>query len=114
MTFTVKRSEWFRGRGRIDSYLLKADGMKCCVGFVCLQLGLADTEIIGERTIHQVLWNWEKETTKKFAIAGMDNSPSWLGQAYATNDDDTISDVQREERLKALFKQGGHQIEFVD
>jgi hypothetical protein len=119
MLFTVKRSEWYRGKGSAESKLLREDDLKCCIGFVCLQLGLSEKQIINKGDIMSMVassvepWG-DKRLLTDNNLFDFGNHPKWLEAAYRANDTDRLTDAEREEKLKSLFKQGGHEIEFVD
>jgi hypothetical protein len=106
MKFTVDRKTWLRGGGPQDSYLLTPDGMRCCIGFVAQQCGVADEDILNIVTISHIA---KKDNRSKF--------PEWMDDrvslAYVINDRREISEDDREAQLKDLFLKNGDEIEFV-
>lgn len=74
--FTVKRSEWYRGKGPQDSLLLNEDKQKCCLGFYGIACGLRSQDIRGISAPagvideHNKLW-------KSFLITGSDGLNSY-------------------------------------
>lgn len=47
--FVIKRSEWLRGEGAINSYLLREeDGKRCCVGIYARACGVPDDHLAGQ------------------------------------------------------------------
>lgn len=109
--FTIKRSEWLRGRGREASYLLESTtGLKCCVGFfgeqVCgLGAGFLSDEATLEWAVRNVLpWNLRMEF----------NNALLFNKIYDTNDTDTIDDATREMNLTEQFHELGYHPVFVD
>jgi hypothetical protein len=102
----IKKSEWLRGEGNINSYLYRsADGRKCCIGFFCEQiLGLSTGELVDRKVISEVLD--QDEDTHSAWIEGED--------VYEVNDDDRIGDEERMEQLKQIAAKRGYDFVFVD
>lgn len=112
--FMVDRRTWYRGRGNENSKLLRADGQRCCIGFVAQQCGVADDSMmdIGE------VAGLKEDDQQKF--------PSWMQPnrgtheknsvygAYSDNDDSMIDDATREAHLIKRFKEQGDEIEFTN
>ena len=109
-TYTVKRSEWFRGQGSSESRLLREDDNKrCCIGFVGAQLGIPDENLL--------------DISDVFSIDS-DTWPDWMRQyrssndpiniAYGINDQELLPDTDRERRLADLFAEHGDTLLFVD
>jgi ABC-type uncharacterized transport system ATPase subunit len=119
MKFTVKRSEWLRGHE--GSCLLTPDGMRCCIGFVGQQCGVPDVimqdvpSLAGavHRASFDVSALESNRLVRKEGTSGVFDRP-WLFTAYVINDDCTLDDSKREEKLTRLFERNGHQITFVD
>lgn len=113
MKFNVKRSEWLRGEGSRESYLLRPDGMKCCVGFFCLAAGCKPEEIEDDKEVrarHTGISSVEREIF--VCLDGI--RTYWASVVYDTNDLKNLSDKAREAKLIALFAQKGHEITFED
>lgn len=109
MKFIVDRKTWYRGKGNIESKLLRNDGMRCCIGFVGKQCGIDDSLLLGHAAAFQA------PTTDKWPIwFKVGNLAYPLATAYQINDDPDIRDVTREEKLALLFAENGDEIEFVD
>ena len=115
MKFTVKRSEWLRGEGSGNSYLIrKSDGKKCCIGFVGQQCGISDKTLTGRQDIASFK---KSETNNWLPEASL--WPAWMksgdiAAAYEANDDKNSSDRIREAELRGIFVAHGDEIEFVD
>jgi len=119
MKFEVKRSEWYRGCA-IQSALFveeakrvkdEPDRKRCCLGFFANACGLSDNQICD----CQGPFNIPEDVSANFA------SPHWhklssklSGDMMTVNDDETLSDEEREERLIVLFNRAKHEIVFVD
>ncbi len=119
MRFEVKRSEWYRGASGDNSALFvkrkdrtpgQIDRKRCCLGFFANACDLSDRQIINCRDPSDVA-----EVSNKGATIDWSNLPTrGMRDIMATNDDDYLSDKQREKRLINLFKEIGHEIVFVD
>lgn len=115
MKFTVKRSEWLRGEGNENSYLLRnEDNKMCCLGFYSLQCEIKKESISGTkcpRGLHNDLGALE-----------FDKYPEWmkdlhsqdLGFIMIINDQIDLTDSEREPQLTEIFKRNGDEITFVD
>lgn len=108
-TYTVKRSEWFRGHGSSESKLLRADGKRCCIGFVGAQLGIQDENLLGTPdvcSINSDTWpDWMRQCRSS-------NDP--ISVAYYINDLELLPDADRERQLADLFARQGDTLLFVD
>lgn len=111
--FTIKRSEWYRGKAQ-DSLLLNEDKQKCCLGFYGLSCGLRPRDIIGISAPagvideHSKLW-------KTFLITESDGFNSYdADQLMLINDDEKTSDAHKEKKITALFKKQSITVKFVD
>jgi hypothetical protein len=105
--FIVDRATWYRGHGADKSYLLRDDGHRCCIGFVAKQCGVADDDMSLIRDVITLPIN----THTKF--------PLWMrglgiSKAYNTNDNQQLTDTEREAQLKTLFTENGDEIEFIN
>lgn len=118
--FTVVESRWLRGgrdgQGSLrGSQLLNMQGQQCCMGFLASACGVPE-----EAT----------RTTAYFSSQRMDNYlellpkalrpvsfPSYHGalasMIYLANDEPSIDDTERKERLTRLFADAGVEVEFV-
>lgn len=125
MKFTVKRSEWYRGNGNAldskpvvhnESQLLREDGKKCCIGFVGLQCGFSEADLLGHGTITVVREDgpgvWPKWMLREEWVGG--HKEYKIQKAYITNDSSDLTDEQREKRLQYIFAENGDEIVFVD
>lgn len=114
MKFTVKRSEWYRGQGSLESKLLRKDGKRCCIGFVGQQCGVADSSMLDISSV-ALLSEEARNLFPKWLANAVSDGP--IGDAYETNDDnehELWDDEVRETRLATIFKANGDEIEFVD
>jgi hypothetical protein len=108
--FTVDRKTWYRGHASEDSSLLRSDGTRCCIGFVGQQCGIEDRYLLGKGLTLDVTKN-----QRTFPVWMHSSSThSDIGRVYAANDSRSLSDPQREAKLKEIFARNGDEIEFVD
>lgn len=112
--FVVDRRTWYRGQGMENSKLLRADGQRCCIGFVAQQCGVADDSMVDIGGVAGL----NEEEQQKFPSwmqpdRGTDEEDSVYG-AYSDNDDQGINDATREARLIKRFKEQGNEIEFTN
>lgn len=123
--FVVDRSKWRRG-GRTneethgETSLLNSRGFMCCLGFVCIQQGLSEEDIRLEGepcslseyseeiddAIGGLLLNNDEED-------GMVNS-DLAQKAIDINDNESVTDAEREAALSSLFEKNGCEMVFVD
>jgi len=115
MKFTVDRQTWYRGKDTGESKLLRYDGTRCCIGFVGKQVGCTDDDLLDVAEVIKMdsnnrnfpVWMREPYTHKG-------GGRTLIGEAYHVNDDENLTDEQREARLKELFIEAGDEIEFIN
>ena len=107
MRFEVKRSNWLRGEGAEESYLIRhEDGKMCCLGFLGRACGVANAEMRG-------LKNPFIPGLAEMFAAKVDASVAY-GPAMELNDNASITDQEREAELVKLFAQHGIEVVFND
>ncbi len=118
MRFEVKRSEWYRGWVSESALLVvpdkraedEPDKKRCCLGFFANACGISDEQILDRQEPAGV-----PKVVSDFANQDWNNLDSTLsGDMMSVNDDENLSDKDREERLIVLFGRAGHEIVFVD
>ena len=115
MKYTIRRSNWHRGKGGPGSSLLGVDGMQCCLGFVCEQTGVSRKDLLRVPTPSSLKAIGKLPRDLDFLVRGKDFLNSALSHnAMILNDRIVTDDVTRENRLTALFKPHGIELEFVD
>lgn len=124
MKVIVSRKRW--GRGDIGDGLLNKEGLMCCLGFACRQLGASAREIEGAGVpAHVCEHSKVRPAIKKKLLASpfvimrgdlsgikYPGSSKLTNSAVLINDAGDITDKVRESRLKATFKKHGHSIVF--
>jgi len=117
--FTVKRSDWLRGKGSDESGLL-LDGKMCCLGFYAKAQGFSDEELKEATSPGDLVCNTLCDPKSRLIdyrsqYGTMRHCDSVEGVVLmTTNDDQYILDEVREKSLKEDFLKLGVEVEFVD
>lgn len=118
-TFTIDRTTWRRGGGRLrntgPTYMLNFQGNKCCLGHIASQCGFTDKQLRGHNTPTSVVYA-AGATPAGFLTQGRQGHvlPTPLtGEAIGINDDEYMTDADREAKLIELFQRHGYTIKFV-
>lgn len=122
MKFTVDRSTWVAGRpktfdsekstdspvwcGKGFTCLLNGKGFRCCLGHVCKQLGIADTRL--SSTASPYILRVKKPLFSEYFL-----SRAMTEEAVIINDDEFTTLEEKEYRLRQLFLDNDHEIEFI-
>lgn len=106
-TYYVSRKKWLRGQAN-KSVLLNDLGERCCLGFVGQQCGMAD-EFLLDRLAPRAddFSDWPEWMMED----GHDRSGACV-DAMRLNDNPTLSNHERESKLRALFRKHGDRIVF--
>lgn len=116
MKYTVDRKTWYRGKGGEYSALLTKQGKRCCIGFVGQQCGVRDKLMLDIPTIHfhgpgaGYLNPSEFPAWMSYSTHGSQD----VDEAYEVNDNEEISDLTREAKLKEIFARHGDELEFIN
>jgi hypothetical protein len=140
--FTIKRSEWQRGKGGKNTQLLGRDDMKCCLGFFALACGVEEDAILdqGEPAeinidriglyVENAPWllglemdpdddeyYLDEEGTPEL----VNKSPSIVvqsedcGTLIRLNDAESITDDSiREKKISDVFEKNGVKVDFIE
>lgn len=126
MKLIIDRKKWVNGSNRSSksfgtSMLLNGKNKMCCLGFLGQACGLDDADMLGvgtpagisddkvslvKGTYFRKLFTVEKNTRHKFQT-------NVCYDLVNTNDDNNISNKERESKLKVLFKKIGVNVSFV-
>ena len=115
--FTVRREDWYRGKGDRESRLMRPEDHKmCCLGFYALANGYKPGEI-ENRCFPSDLTMGENEPLPDTMDWLLDMYPD-TEQEYELligniNDDPDSSEQERERDLTRMFAKHGVQVEFV-
>lgn len=102
----VSRATWLRGEGPDVSRLLRSSDQKmCCLGFACEQLGVK-RDIMKDREAPFQL----DDVSELFELF----SDLDIDKAMVINDDESLTDADREADLRRLWEKAGGVLEFVD
>ena len=108
MKVTVKRSNWYRGKGSASSMLLRSgDGKMCCLGFAALACGYDPKDIIATSGPLSMS-DFSKWPTNPAPASNDAN----YGTLMRTNDFEHMTDEEREARLIEEGKAVGLEFEF--
>ncbi len=100
---TIDRRKWLRGR--LDSCLWNGHEQKgCCLGHVIHQTTKCKWEALDLLDAPIEFFKKESLLTEPTGVLGDIRNNSLTDTAMGINDDVNITDVEREERLIALFK----------
>jgi hypothetical protein len=91
----------------------------CCLGFFGIACGFSEAILVGMQEPREVakFGNWPE-----WMVIEDDGDPHdvvWkdsdaAGQLIEANDEASISDAEREQRISAIFAENGVEVEFVD
>ena len=111
-TLVINRNKWKRGGniGKGETQLLNTEGYMCCLGFHALQFTKAvKKDILECGNPYSVKCNMGNT----ILLNDPDHDSDFTGDAITINDDNTISEKVREERLTKLFRTKRYDIKFT-
>lgn len=104
--FTIIEEKWARGGKNGVSSLENEDGNRCCLGFLCLELGAK--YIRGLDMPWQVVDNEpEMEASLKMLMDSKGHSSNLAFNIAQTNDSPSMTDAERKEALGKYFSEMG-------
>ena len=112
----IDRKKWRTGGDLFTekglTKLLNKEGYMCCLGFYSLQIGnKTEEEILNMTCPYQV----EDKTGIESLVTQYNGvNSSFAHDAIEINDNDLISNEDREQRLIELFKENGVEISFIN
>ena len=125
--FIINRSKWLRGEGSLNSFLLReSDGKQCCLGQYANFCDISDENILGLKSPLSLFRDQSEEAyndglkkyskySKLLTVDDIGCSHSYnTVELMSTNDDPSIFDNAREDRLKTLFANIGIEVTFDD
>jgi hypothetical protein len=129
---TINRKKWYRGWGSENSCLLNPQsGKMCCLGFYALQSGLSKKDIKNMPTpgaVRKLLRGDEVYLNDGNTISQPAKPIQWNTKLMQrnrdlhtrtgdnlidVNDNDSISDEEREKKITSLFKRIGVAVKFI-
>ncbi len=114
----ILRDKWLRGDNK-ESYLLReSDDRMCCLGFLCLDLGLDVSDIVNTAMPGDIWYGvispdfpaW----LRKEGVYEQGSAKPLVQQIAEVNDSAALSDPEREAKLEELFLQADITVEFQD
>lgn len=118
---TVDCNTWLRGlvdgiilRKSKNPMLLNPDGNRCCLGFECKARGIKDGALLNNGGPSGISCDTKQAIPKmtKMTPSGCFANESFITKAMTVNDDIYISDFERMEKLKKIFKLRGIALKF--
>lgn len=111
----INRAKWRTGgdsdyqTGNGDTQLLNHEGFMCCLGFRCNQLGIPKGDLVDVGEPNQLSEEW--------IIPDLVNRNGYntlfCGKAIDINDDEDITQREREKRIKNHFSKKGIKVIFT-
>ena len=124
MEIIIDRRTWLRGEGSRKSYLLRTeDDKRCCLGFYAKECGLPDSQIQERVSLRSLFFtgseipnfNWLGANRRLYNDSKDPKRKRELHDLLTeANDDEVISEQQREERITNLFAQAGFTVRFIN
>ncbi len=117
-SFTVRRKNWARGGKNGEAALLNLEGNMCYLGFACNQISrVRKKDMLSLPSPMGVLrapsFLTEGEYDAGYGEWDVEDN-ALTKEAMTINDNASITDKTREERLKKLFKKHNVIVKFVD
>lgn len=107
----IDRKRWYRGKGDDLGMLRLRNGKQCCLGFAARVLGCRAKEILNKFMPEYL----DRELTGlSKSVDGYIDNTEFSNSAAKANDDETITDKQRERQLKTLARKAGFDFQFVN
>jgi hypothetical protein len=123
MKLVIDRNKWLRGEGTENSCLLRpTDGKMCCLGFFGLACGLTAkriTDVVAPVKIPVEIGvsarrEWMRNVPEAEALFDDEMGTSEIcGELMSTNDRVSLSEAEREQKIRALFAEMSVEVVFV-
>ena len=110
-SFTVVRSNWYRGLTGAGSKLLNERGEQCCVGFYSSACGFNNGNIRGMGSVSELV---DLKLPDQINIGRDQRQYDPFIDAYRINDNPNLKDDERERLLTEWFAERDIEILFVD
>ena len=104
----INRGRWFRGERRGSRLRRESDGKMCCLGFHAIACGATPEQITEVAAPADFLL-----LQRGFVYGENKLSSQIIAEAIQLNDNVSLSDQEREQRLKRTFAKAGIEVEFV-
>lgn len=120
MKFTIERSKWARGTINQPSLLLSQETQcKCCLGHFATACGIPDSAIKDVMTPYSVKIDNNVPADSPFNMMicvlgnGCFNNSQLAADLIYLNDSPTISEDEREQKIKEKFAENCIEVEFL-
>jgi hypothetical protein len=111
-TITIKRSKWLNGDRECVSVLMDKNEHMCCLGFAIHQVTKCKKSRLLNLATPYKFFRGDSFLTD--ATPDGVNNNFLAMDAIVINDDKSILGLEREEKLRKLFKKNGYKLKFVD
>jgi hypothetical protein len=115
--FTIYRSHWKRPglQDKTKTFLANnTTGLKCCVGFYMLACGVYPKHIKNRRSPEVMYFRYPDITGLLSKTEHGYQNSDMVNELMFVNDDEEITDAEREIQIQKLFKQQGITVIFKD
>jgi len=113
MKLTIDRTNWLRGEGVQESYLLRAtDGKRCCIGFLAQACGIPDSKLSDTRSLYKLAL--DSGTKLHINDSFLSEFDPRIEDAYLINDTEVYEEKAREEKIAGLLGQLGVTVTFIN
>lgn len=111
--FTIDRKKWLRGEGSAGSALLRvSDNKMCCLGFYSLALGCTEKDILNIGEMCDV--DAFRDETSYYEDRVSEAELQYEHRLMSINDDESMSEIEREALIVALFAQNNVEVNFIN
>jgi len=122
---TIQRSKWLRGEGPGQSYLIRRTDQKmCCLGFFGLACGLNPERMtdVGSpigiplmlKETYSKVWSSKVPEAKFLFSAGGGGHSESANDLMNVNDNNNLTESDREREITAIFAKNGIEVVFTD
>lgn len=112
MKLVIDRNKWLRGEGPSQSRLIRSnDNQMCCLGFLGKACGISEQELFDEYT-PETAGDENKWPNGIFNEDAVENSDI-TAELMEINDDENLTDENRESNLIERFATINIEVEFV-
>lgn len=111
MKLVIDRTKWIRGEAVERSFLIRPeDGKSCCLGFLGCAIGISRETLWSKR----MPWG-EKDWEPSDWLFQLDSQNRYTVHRLAMiNDDQSLTEPEREEKLKREFAAVDVEVEFIN
>lgn len=111
MKLVIDRQKWIRGEMVKRSFLIRPeDGKSCCLGFLGCAIGISRDNLWGKRM------PWDNKDWEPANWLLQADPQGWLAmhRLTAINDDQSLTEDKREDKIKQEFAAHDVEVEFIN